>query len=93
MKRAYQEVIFIAGGTTPTNVIAFRPSQASKERVESLIEGKKTVGSPDENSELEHYIQPEHLTRLAKARARHHLAASSRGMSTHVARWVAARLL
>lgn len=77
MERAYQEVIeFIAGGTTPTNVIAFRPSQASKERVESLIEGKKTVGlSPDENSELEHYMQLEHLMRLAKARARHHLAA------------------
>ena len=77
MERAYQEVIeFIASGTTPKNVIAFRPSQASKERVEALIERKKTVGlSEDENSELEHYMQLEHLMRLAKARARHHLVA------------------
>ena len=77
MERAYQEVIeFIAGGTTPKNVIAFRPSQASKERVEMLTQLKKTAElSEDENSELEHYMQLEHLMRLAKARARHYLAA------------------
>jgi hypothetical protein len=77
MERAYQEVIeFIASGTTPSNVIAFRPSQASKERVGILIEKKENSGlSEDENSELEHYMQLEHLMRLAKARARHHLVA------------------
>ncbi len=77
MERAYQEVIeFIAAGTTPKNVIAFRPSTATKERVEILIQRQKTVGlSADENSELEHYMQLEHLMRLAKARARHHLVA------------------
>lgn len=76
MERAYQEVIeFIAGGTTPKNVIAFRPSQASKERVEMLTQLKKTAElSEDENSEIEHYMQLEHLMRLAKARARHYLA-------------------
>lgn len=75
MERAYQEVIeFIAGGTTPKNVIAFRPSQATQERVESLIRRQKTEGlSAEENSELEHYMQLEHLMRLAKARARHYL--------------------
>ena len=77
MERAYQEVIeFIASGTTPKNVIAFRPSAASKERVESLIQRKKTTGlSREEDSELEHYMQLEHLMRLAKARARDHLVA------------------
>lgn len=77
MQRAYEEVIdFIAGGTTPRNVVTFRPSEASKERVAELLQRKKTSGlSAEENSELEHYLQLEHLMRLAKARAQHHLAA------------------
>jgi O-succinylbenzoate synthase len=75
MERAYEEVIdFIASGTTPGNLIAFRPSEASKERVAELIRRKKTSGlSENESSELEHYLQLEHLMRLAKARAQHHL--------------------
>ena len=75
MERAYEEVIeFIASGTTPRNVIAFRPSEASKERVTELV-GRKKNGSisDEESSELEHYLQLEHLMRLAKARAQHHL--------------------
>lgn len=77
MERAYEEVIdFIAAGSTPGKVIAFRPSAASKERVAELLELKKTSGlSADESSELEHYLQLEHLMRLAKARAQRHLAA------------------
>lgn len=77
MERAYEEVIdFIAGGTTPRNVIAFRPSEASRERVAQLLQQKKTSGlAADEASELEHYLQLEHLMRLAKARARRCLAA------------------
>ncbi len=77
MERAYEEVIdFLAGGTTPNNLIAFRPSPASRERVEELIRRSKTAElSPDEASELEHYLQLEHLMRLAKARAQLHIAA------------------
>lgn len=77
MERAYEEVIdFIAGGTTPGKVIAFRPSDASKKRVAFLIQRRKTAElSSDESSELEHYLQLEHLMRLAKARAQQHLAA------------------
>ncbi|RYZ77078.1 MAG: hypothetical protein EOP06_30700 [Proteobacteria bacterium] len=77
MERAYEEIIdFIAAGSTPGKVIAFRPSAVSKERVAQLLELKKTSGlSADENSELEHYLQLEHLMRLAKARAQRHLAA------------------
>jgi hypothetical protein len=77
MERAYEEVIeFIAAGTTPSNVVAFRPSDATKERVAELIRRKKSGEiTPDENSELEHYLQLEHLMRLAKARAQQHLAA------------------
>ena len=77
MTRAYEEVIdFIAAGTTPSNLIQFHPSEAAKERVAELIQRHKMVGlSPEETSELEHYLQLEHIMRLAKARAQLHLAA------------------
>lgn len=74
--RAYEEVIeFIAAGTSPQNVIAFRPSEGVKERVADLIYREKNFDlSSDEKSELDHYMQLEHLMRLAKARAHKHLA-------------------
>ena len=70
--KAYEEVVdFIAAGTTPQNVIAFRPSEAAQERVEDLLSREKDGAlSPAEKSELDHYLQLEHLMRLAKARAR-----------------------
>ena len=73
--RAYEEVIeFIAAGTKPSSLIAFHPSDTVKERVADLIHREKTTGlSPDEKSELEHYMQLEHLMRLAKARARQYV--------------------
>ena len=65
---------FIASGTTPSNVVAFRPSEKTKERAADLIQREKTSGiSPDEESELNHYLQLEHLMRLAKACARRHI--------------------
>jgi len=76
MTRAYEEIIdFIAAGTTPNRVIAFQPSEEVKARVADLLSREKTTGlSPDESSELNQYLQLEHLMRLAKARARAHLA-------------------
>lgn len=69
--KAYEEVIdFIASGTTPKNVIAFRPSETAQERVAYLLNlEKETELSVAERSELDHYMQLEHLMRLAKARA------------------------
>jgi hypothetical protein len=56
-------------------VVAFHPSEAAKARVTDLIQREKTNSlSPDETAELNHYLQLEHLMRLAKARARAHLA-------------------
>jgi len=74
--KAYEEVVdFIASGTTPQNVIAFRPSEESQKRVSELLERKGNDQlSPAESSELEHYLQVEHLMRLAKARAHIYLA-------------------
>ena len=76
LMRAYEEVIeFIAAGTSPSSVVSFQPSEAVKERVADLIHQEKSTGlSAEEKSELDHYLQLEHLMRLAKARARQHIS-------------------
>lgn len=73
--KAYEEVIdFIAAGTSPNKLIAFEPSDLVKKRVYDLIHKEKTYGLlSDEKSELDHYMQLEHLMRLAKARAHKYL--------------------
>ncbi len=73
---AYEEVIdFLAAGTSPDKLVAFRPSEEARLRVAHLIElDKSDALTPEEKSELEHYMQLEHLMRLAKARARRHLS-------------------
>ena len=73
--RAYEEIIdFLAAGTTPDGLAAFRPSEATKARVFDLIARERADGlSADERSELDHYESLEHLMRLAKARARRNL--------------------
>ncbi|MCC7308258.1 MAG: hypothetical protein IT173_11885 [Acidobacteria bacterium] len=70
--KVYEEVVdFIAAGTTPQNVIAFRPSESAQSRVEGLLALEKEGElSTAERSELDHFLQLEHLMRLAKARAR-----------------------
>ena len=75
MVKAYDELVeFIASGTKPETVVEFRPSEATKARVLELIEKEKEGQiSTEEHSELEHYLQLEHLMRLAKAKARHYL--------------------
>ncbi len=74
--RAYEEVIdFIAAGSSPASVVGFHPSEAARRRVADLLEQEKETGlPPDEHSELDHYLQLEHLMRLAKARARRYTA-------------------
>jgi hypothetical protein len=75
MTRAYDEIIdFIAAGSSPQDVTAFRPSAEARQRVADLIDREKSGAlTPDETAELNHYLQLEHLMRLAKARARKHL--------------------
>lgn len=74
--KAYEEIIdFIAAGTSPDSIVTYQPSQAAKDRVADLIFREKTGGlSPDEKSELDHYMQLEHIMRLAKARAHKYVA-------------------
>ena len=73
---AYDELVqFIAANTAPAKLIRFRPSAATRDRVSELVSREKTVGlSRDEASELDHFVEIEHLMRLAKARARQQLA-------------------
>ena len=68
----YEEVVdLIAGGCTPEAVIAFHPSEAAHARVNGLLAREKSDGlEAEEKSELDHFLQLEHLMRLAKARAR-----------------------
>jgi hypothetical protein len=74
--RAYDEFVdFIAAGPSSERVASFQPSQISRQHVLDLLAREKRNGlSPDETSELDHYLQLEHLMRLAKARARQRLA-------------------
>ncbi|CAN5360104.1 hypothetical protein BH24GEM3_BH24GEM3_22130 [soil metagenome] len=73
--KAYEEVIdFIAAGSSPRAVLDFRPSDEARARVADLLAREKTGSlSAEEASELEHYLQLEHVMRLAKARARQYL--------------------
>ena len=76
MSTVYDEFVeFIASGTSPKSVAEYVPSEKLRGRVTKLIESEKTSGlTADEHSELDHYLQIEHIMRLAKARARKHLA-------------------
>jgi hypothetical protein len=69
---AYLEIIeFIASGTTPEAVAHFRPSLEAQERVASLIERQNAARlSSEEKAELDHFMELEHILRMAKARAR-----------------------
>ncbi len=69
--KPYEELVQFIASLSPRDVIDFKPSDTARQRVWELIERRKTVALPDdENSELEHYLEIEHLMRLAKARAR-----------------------
>ena len=72
---AYMELVeFIASGTTPEAVIQFRPSESTQERVSELIERKRDgLHSEEQASELDDFLQLEHIMIMAKARARQRL--------------------
>ena len=76
---AYLQFIdFIASGTTPEGVASFEPSPESQQRVSELVEREKGAGlSPEEKAELDHYVELEHILRMAKARARQILSSGA----------------
>ena len=70
--KSYEEIIdFFAAGTTPEAVVAFHPSDGVRQRVAALVESSKEGSiSSEEQSELDDYLQLEHIMIMAKARAR-----------------------
>jgi hypothetical protein len=76
---SYLEIIdFIAAGTTPQAVADYHPSPEAQQRIAELIAREKESGlSPEEKSELDHFMDLEHILRVAKARARQILSSGS----------------
>ena len=76
---SYLEIIdFIAAGTTPQAIVDYRPSLEAQQRIAELIAREKEgVLSPEEQSELDHFIDLEHILRMAKGRARQILTSGS----------------
>ena len=73
--RPYEEFIEFIASLSPREVVEFKPSEIARRRVWDLIERQQAAPLPaDEKTELDHYLEIEHLMRLAKARARQLLA-------------------
>ena len=72
MTRVYEEIIdFIASGATPDAVADYVPSDEARQRVWQLIEREKaSTLSEEDAAELNHFLELEHIMRLAKAKAR-----------------------
>jgi hypothetical protein len=72
--RAYEEVVDFIASTNPGKVLAFRPSEETKQRVSDLIDKEKNNAlTAEEKSELDYYMQLEQLMRMVKIRAHQHL--------------------
>lgn len=73
--KVYEEIVdLIARGGNPREVIAFRPSEEAHARLDELLDREERSDlTAEERSELDHYLQLEHILRMAKARARQYL--------------------
>ena len=71
VQKSYDEIVdLFARGTTPAQILAFRPSQAARERVQYLLARHKADAcTAEEAAELERFGELEHLMQLIKARA------------------------
>lgn len=69
---SYLEIVdFIAAGTTPQTVVDYRPSPKAQQRLAELISREREGSlSPEEKSEIDHFMGLEHILRMAKVRAR-----------------------
>ena len=73
--RPYEELVEFIAALSPREVVEFKPSKTARQRILDLIERQKATPLPaEERAELDHYLEIEHLMRLAKARARQLLA-------------------
>jgi hypothetical protein len=66
----------LTGVPQPEQILNFRPSASSQERLEFLLDKKRESAlNFEENRELEQFLVIEHLMRVAKARAKKRLIA------------------
>jgi len=73
--KPYEELVQFIASLSPREVVDFTPSESARQRVWDLIERRKTSGLiSEEQAELDHYMEIEHIMRLAKARARQIMA-------------------
>ena len=74
-RKSYEEIVdFFAHGASTNEVLAFRPSPETQERVRELLERNAADELTDEEAaELERFGELEHLMQLVKARAREYL--------------------
>ena len=70
-QRSYAEIVdFFARGPSPEEILSFRPSPETQERVRELLElNSADELTEDDALELEWFGQLEHLMQLVKARA------------------------
>ncbi len=74
-RKSYDEIVdLFARGASPAEVLAFRPSLETQERVRDLLERNAADELTDEEAaELEQFGELEHLMQLVKARAEEYL--------------------
>jgi len=79
VETAYDEIVdLFARGSSPNEILQFRPSPAAQQRASYLLERRKNgILTDDEADELERLGQLEHFMQLVKARARLHAKADS----------------
>jgi hypothetical protein len=69
-QKSYDEIVDLFARTSSAEVLAFRPSVESQERVRYLLEVNKSGElTSEEAAELERFGELEHLMQLVKARA------------------------
>ncbi|MCZ2099097.1 MAG: hypothetical protein LC121_23120 [Anaerolineae bacterium] len=68
----YQEVYyFLASSPTPEEILAFRPAEATQQRIHTLLEASKAGRlSEADAAELDEFEQVEHFVRMLKLHAR-----------------------
>lgn len=74
-RKSYDEIVdLFARGASSAEVLAFRPSKETQERVRFLLERNAADELTDEEAaELERFGELEHLMQLVKARAQEYL--------------------
>ena len=74
-QKSYDEIVdLFARGASSAEVLAFRPSQETQERVRELLERNAAAELTEEEAvELERFGELEHLMQLVKARAQEYL--------------------